>query len=56
VKVWAQNMSKSPFENFHQKQASSSPSVSMMQASNGKTLNIKVVDIFKVINLDSNFA
>ena len=28
----------------------------MIQASNEKTLNINVVDIFKTINLDLNFA
>ena len=28
----------------------------MMKASNGKTSNIKVVDIFNMINLDLNFA
>jgi hypothetical protein len=34
----------------------SSPSVLMMQAPNGKTSNIKVVDIFKTIKMDLNFA
>ena len=33
----------------------SSPSVSMIQAPNDKTLNMKVVDIFNTINLDLNF-
>jgi hypothetical protein len=28
----------------------------MIKASNGKTFNIKVVDIFKMINLDLKFA
>jgi hypothetical protein len=34
----------------------SSPSVLMMQASNGKTSNIKVVDLFKTIKMDLKFA
>jgi hypothetical protein len=34
----------------------SSPSVLMMQASNGKTSNNKVVDLFKTIKMDLNFA
>jgi hypothetical protein len=34
----------------------SSPFVLMMQASNGKTSNIKVVDLFKTIKMDLNFA
>jgi hypothetical protein len=34
----------------------SRPSVSMIQASNDKTLNIKVVYLFNKINLDLNFA
>ena len=34
----------------------SSPSVLMMQASNEKTSNIKVVVIFKKIKMDLNFA
>ena len=34
----------------------SSPSVSMMKDPNDKTFNIEVVDHFKKINLDLNFA
>jgi hypothetical protein len=34
----------------------SSPSLSMMQAPNDKIFNMKVVYIFKEINLDLNFA
>ena len=34
----------------------SSPSISMMQASNGKVSNIKVVYLFRMINLDIHFA
>jgi hypothetical protein len=33
----------------------SSPSVLMMQALNGKTSNIKVVDIFNTIKMDLSF-
>ena len=54
--VWGTKHVKVPFEIFYQKWSTSSPSVSMMQASNGKTSNFKVVDIFKMINLDSHFA
>ena len=49
-------MYKTCLWNICQKWPTSSPSVSLMQASNGKTYNIKVVDILNMINLDLNFA
>ena len=47
---------KHVYENFCQNGPTSSPSVSMMQASNVKTSNIKFVDIFKKNNWGLNFA